>query len=110
MPLSRAQRHDTRDTEWPELKLIRVGQYLFSLWKKSTRKSDPLSEQMALEEALETVYRIKREYRAERDECRKLANAEVRERFAASHTSSRDKQIQYQVPLPEGNFSAQPRV
>ena len=39
---------------------------------------------MALEQALETVYRIKREYRAERDERRKLANAEVRKRFAAS--------------------------
>ena len=84
MPLTRAQRHDTRDIEWPELKLIRVGQYLFSRWKQSTRKSDPLSEQMALEQALETVYRIKREYRAERDVRRKLANAEVRKRFAAS--------------------------
>lgn len=79
--MKRAQRHDTRDTAWPELKLIRVGQHLSSLWKKSTRKSDLLSEQMALEQALETVYRIKREYRAERDERRKLANAEVRERF-----------------------------
>jgi hypothetical protein len=44
----------------------------------------PLSEQKAYEQALETVYRIKREYRAERDERRKLANAEVRKRFAAS--------------------------
>ena len=84
MPLTRAERRDARDIEWPELKLISVGQYLFSLWKKSTRKSDPLSEQMALEQALETVYRIKREYRAERDERRELANAEVRKRFAAS--------------------------
>ncbi len=29
------------------------------------------------------VYRIKREYRAERDDLRKIANAEVRKRFAA---------------------------
>jgi hypothetical protein len=72
--------------EWAELKLIRVGQYLFSLWRRSTRKSDPLGEQMALERALETVYRIKREYRAERDERRRLANAEVRKRFEASRS------------------------
>lgn len=48
---------------------------------------------MVFEQALETVYRIKREYRAERDERRKLANTEVRERFAASHRRSQDRQI-----------------
>jgi predicted metal-dependent hydrolase len=76
------KRNDTRDIDAYELKLIRVGHYLWALYKRSARKSEPLGERMALEQALEAVWNIKREYRQQLALKRAESNAVVRERFA----------------------------
>jgi hypothetical protein len=55
MPLTRKQRHDTYDIDRRELKLIRVGHYLWSLHKKERGKSDPLRESGPIWDALQTV-------------------------------------------------------
>jgi hypothetical protein len=80
MPLTRAQRHDTRDLDSYELTLIRATHYL---WRLSRLESEPLSERMAILKAIETMAVVKRAYRKELADRREVANARVRERFAA---------------------------
>lgn len=75
------KRNDTYDIDTHELKLIRVGHYLWALLKRSARKSEPLSEIEALEEALATVWELKRQYRQELRLKRAERNAVVRLRF-----------------------------
>lgn len=57
--------NDTRDIDPYELKLVRVGHYLWTLYKQECGKSRSLPESGPLWESLQTVWRIKREYRAE---------------------------------------------
>jgi hypothetical protein len=81
MPLTRKQRHDTYDIDRRELKLIRVGHYLWSLYKKECGKSDPLREQKALETALQTVWGLKKMLRQELKVERAAQSLITRERF-----------------------------
>jgi len=74
------KRNDTRDIDTHELKLIRVGHALWAMFRKA-RKSEPLSEIRALEEALKTVWELKRQYRQELAAKRIERNRVVRERF-----------------------------
>jgi hypothetical protein len=74
--------NDIRDIDPYELKLIRVGHALWLLFRKA-RKSEPLSEIKALEEALKTVWELKRQYRQDLAEKRIERNRAVRERFQA---------------------------
>ena len=81
MPLTRKQRHDTHDIDRRELKLIRVGHYLWSLHKKECGKSDSLREQKALEAALQTVWDLKKILRQELQVERAAKSEITRERF-----------------------------
>jgi len=74
------KRNDIRDIDPYELKLIRVGHALWAMFQKA-RKSEPLSEIKALEEALVTVWELKRQYRQELAAKRVERNRAVRERF-----------------------------
>jgi len=67
MKLTKRQLYDYRDVERPELMLIRAGQHLWALWKREVRANPRQDErQSATYAALETIWKAKREYRAER--------------------------------------------
>jgi hypothetical protein len=79
--LTRKQRHDTYDIDRRELKLIRVGHYLWSLHKKERGKSDPLRESGPIWEALQTVWNLKKTLRQELKVERAAKSQITRERF-----------------------------
>jgi hypothetical protein len=81
MPLTRKQRHDTYDIDRRELKLIRVGHYLWSLYKKERGKSDPLRESGPISDALQTVWGLKKTLRQELKIERAARSEITRERF-----------------------------
>jgi hypothetical protein len=76
------QRNDKRDTSRSELKLIRVGHMLW-LDRRSALKSGDVGQVRGIDDALETVWRLKRELRAEEKLERAEKSAKLRERFAA---------------------------
>lgn len=85
MKLTNKQKYDRRDIERGELKLIRVGHSLWAMLRAAKRgKSQPLSEIRALTEAIETVVRLKQEYRADRDRRLAVRSAKVRQHFRRS--------------------------
>ena len=78
--LHRRQRYEYRDIDRNELRLIRVGHFLWGLYKQARRveagggmakteldalEGRPLSESGALMEALEAVWAIKKAFRVE---------------------------------------------
>jgi len=75
------QRNDRHDIDWRELKLIRVGQYLWAIYKKGCGKSGNVSERQALWEALQQVWERKQELREELRAERQAKAALLRERF-----------------------------
>ncbi len=75
------QRNDTRDINPAELKLIRVGHFLWFEWKRAL-KSGHLLQIRASEAALEDVWRLKRELRAELKQKRAEESARLRAKFA----------------------------
>jgi hypothetical protein len=77
------RRNDRYSTSRPELTLIRVGQHLWAMYKRSCGISGYVSERQALYAALETVWERKRELREELKAARTARAAELRERFAA---------------------------
>ena len=75
------QRNDRHYIDRRELKLLRVGHYLWAIYKKERGKSGNVSEQRALETALRQVWDLKKELRQEL-KAERAARAElVRERF-----------------------------
>ena len=76
----RIRRNDTHDIDRTELHLIRATHYLWS-WLRKWRKSRPHDDWRGIEEAIETMIRVKREYRADLAQRRAAANAKTRERF-----------------------------
>ena len=58
-------RNDRFDTDRREMKLIRVGHYLWSLYKNERGKSEPLNQEQALYAALEIVWSLKKQLREE---------------------------------------------
>jgi len=81
MPLTRKQRHDTHDIDRRELKLIRVGHYLWALHKKERGKSEPLRQSGPVWEALQTVWGLKKILRQELTAERAAQSEITRERF-----------------------------
>jgi hypothetical protein len=66
MPLSRRQKYDYRDIDRRELKLIRIGHYLWGLYKREVAgKCRSVDERDHIYEALETVWQLKRQLRIE---------------------------------------------
>jgi hypothetical protein len=73
MKLTARQKYDYRDLERGEAQLIRVGH---ALWRDRRKSGDTVSEREGINAALETVWQLKREYRAELKSKRK-ASAEA---------------------------------
>ena len=74
-------RNDRHDTDRRELKLIRVGHYLWALYKKECGKSGNVEQERALYEALQTVWNLKVELRKDLKAERAVKAAAMRERF-----------------------------
>jgi len=74
------RRNDTRDTDPGELKLIRIGHLLW-LDRKKSLKSGDVAQVRAFDEALETVWKAKREKRAELKVERAEKSASLRLKF-----------------------------
>ena len=64
--LSKRKRYDYHDIDRGELKLIRIGHAIWLLRKKELAKKGSTGvEIQAFDEALETIWELKRQYRAE---------------------------------------------
>ena len=77
--MRRADRHDIAPCE---LKLIRVGHWLWRALNRA-RRAGNVSESEALYAALRTVWRLKHELRAELRAARAIAGRRLAARFAA---------------------------
>jgi hypothetical protein len=62
MKLHARQKYDYRDLERGEAQLIRVGH---ALWRDRRKLGDTVSEREGINAALESVWRAKKEYRAD---------------------------------------------
>ena len=81
-PLTRRQKYDYTDIDRGELKLIRVGHAIWALLRQERRRKSYLpSEERAIVKAIETMIRLKKEYRAELKVKRAASNLEVAERM-----------------------------
>jgi hypothetical protein len=79
--LTSKQRHDRHDIDPREIKLIRVGHALWAMYKKERGKSGTVSEERALESALQQVWDLKKALRTALAVERELRNENVREYF-----------------------------
>jgi len=80
--LTRKQKYDYHDMDPWELKLIRVGHALWAVLRRERRQIGyPVSEELALYAAIETIVHLKHEKRAEVKAERAARADEVRERF-----------------------------
>ena len=67
-----------------EIRLVRVGHALWAMMKRDRAKNGGrLPQSEPIYEALETVWRLKREYRAELAASRQAEGARLRNKFAA---------------------------
>ena len=81
--MSVLKRNDRHDTDRAELKLIRVGHALWAIMKRDrARNGGYLSQSDPIWEALATVWKLKREFRAELAGRRRAESAELRAKFA----------------------------
>ena len=74
------RRNDTRDISPAELKLVRVGHFLW-LDRRKALKSGTVDDYRAIEAALETVWQLKRELRQELKASRAKEAEATREYF-----------------------------
>ena len=80
-PRKAIARNDRHNIDRRELKLIRVGHYLWALYKKERGKSGNVSEERALYAALEQVWDLKNELRSDLAAERRAKFDLVRDRF-----------------------------
>jgi hypothetical protein len=81
--LKTVRRNDRHDTKRVEFKLIRIGHALWAMMKRDrARNGGYLPQSDPIWEALETVWRLKREHRAELAANRQAESAELRAKFA----------------------------
>lgn len=82
--LSKRQLYDYRDVDRSELKLIRINHALWAMLRRERRRNGVhLRELRPIEEAIETVMRLKAEYRAELKVRLAAKSKIVREHFAS---------------------------
>ena len=72
----KAEIHDYRDLDRGEAQLIRVGH---ALWRDRRKLGDTVAEREGINAALESVWKAKREYRAELAKKRALRFSQYRE-------------------------------
>jgi hypothetical protein len=99
LPHQTAGRNDRRDIDRRELKLLRIGHYLWAIYKKECGKSGNVSQQQALETALRQVWDLKKKIRQEL-KAERAARAELlRERFGKAKSSSSTKMVDLGLPV-----------
>jgi hypothetical protein len=77
------RRNDRHDADRAELKLVRVGHALWAIMKRDrARNGGYLPQSDPIWEALETVWKLKKEYRTELAARRQIESAELRAKFA----------------------------
>jgi hypothetical protein len=77
------RRYDRVNVDRGELKLIRVGHALCAIMKRDrARNGGCLPQSDPIWEALETVWKLKKEYRTELVAWRQVESAELRAKFA----------------------------
>jgi hypothetical protein len=86
MTLPARKKYDYHDIDRGELKLIRIGHSLWSQLKRERRLNPTPSVKAGhswedLDQALETIFELKRQYRAELALKRKENWAKIRDRF-----------------------------
>lgn len=82
MKLTKRQLYDYRDVDRGELKLIRIGHAIWAILRRERRQNRiGVSETEALYDAIETVVRLKREYRDELAIKLAVRNAKLAGRF-----------------------------
>ena len=82
-PLKILRRNDRVSVDRGELRLIRVGHALWAILKRDrARNGGYLSQSDPICEALATVWKLKKEYRAELVAKRQAEGAELRAKFA----------------------------
>jgi len=86
MKLASRQKYDYRNIARGELKLVRVGHALWDQWKRDRgAKWGTLGESGPLWAALQNVWNLKREYRAELQRQRRAEFASRRHQFAGGN-------------------------
>jgi len=83
MKLMARQKYDYRDLDRGEAQLIRVGH---ALWRDRRKLGDTVAETEGINAALESVWRAKREYRAELTKKRALRFSQ----YLVDHKRTRD--------------------
>jgi hypothetical protein len=101
LPHQTAGRSDRHDTDRRELKLLRVGHYLWAIYKKECGKSGNVNQQRALETALRQVWDLKKELRQELKAERAARAVLVRERFGRAKSSAGAKMVDLGLPVQE---------
>jgi hypothetical protein len=81
MKLTARQKYDYRDPDRGEAQLIRVGH---ALWRDRRKLGDTVAEREGINAALESVWKAKREYRAELARKRASRFSEFRSALATS--------------------------
>jgi hypothetical protein len=84
MRLTRRQLNDYCDPDWKVVKLTRAGHHLWSLIRK---KGVDHHQERAFYEALETIWKVKRELKAKITTERASSSARMRSRFAVTRLS-----------------------
>jgi hypothetical protein len=92
-PQKTAGRNDRHDIDPRELKLLRVGHYLWTIYKKECVKSGNVSQQRALETALRQVWDLKQELRQELKAERAAPAKLLRDRFGKAMSSTWAKTV-----------------
>lgn len=75
MKLTARQKYDYRDLDRVEARLIRIGH---AIWRDRRKLVDTVTEREAINEALESVWQAKREYRTELAKKRAVRFSEYR--------------------------------
>ena len=77
---TKAKPYEQHPVDWRELKVIRVGHYMWARYKESL-KSETANQSGALYSALEQVWAIKKELRASLKAERAVRSAQVKQYF-----------------------------
>jgi hypothetical protein len=80
--MSGLKRNDRHDVDRVELKLVRIGHALWAIMKRDrARNGGYLPQSDPIGEALATVWKLKREYRAELASRRQAESAKLKAKF-----------------------------
>jgi hypothetical protein len=99
LPQKTTGRNDRHDIDRRELTLLRVGHYLWAIYKKECGKSGNVSQQSVLATALRQVWDLKQELRQELKAERAARVELLRERFGKAKSSTGAKTVDLGLPV-----------